>query len=346
MKILYAIQGTGNGHLSRAESIIPLLQTYGEVDILVSGTQAEVRLAQTIKYQLYGLSFIFGKSGGVDLIKTFQKTKILKLLKEILRLKVAQYDLIINDFEPISAWACLLRGRKCISLSHQSAVAHNNSPKPAKHSVIGSLILKFYAPCQKHYGFHFQPYAENIYFPVIRDGIRKLKMTCIPTKKIHYTVYLPAYSEERIINVLSEIPVNWEVFSKHSKLEKVVNNIKIYPINSQKFTDSLWAAEGLLCGAGFEGPAEALFLEKKLLVIPMKGQYEQQCNAATLSSMGVPVLKSLKRKHKSEIKKFINRTDFPTFYFPDQTADIIKTIIESEVSNQSQATASSLVGSV
>ena len=39
MKILYAIQGTGNGHLSRARDIIPILQKKGDVDILVSGTQ-------------------------------------------------------------------------------------------------------------------------------------------------------------------------------------------------------------------------------------------------------------------------------------------------------------------
>ena len=41
MKILYAIQGTGNGHLSRSMDIVPLLKKMGEVDVLVSGTQGE-----------------------------------------------------------------------------------------------------------------------------------------------------------------------------------------------------------------------------------------------------------------------------------------------------------------
>jgi len=36
MKVLYAIQGTGNGHLSRAEDIVPYLQKRCDVDILVS----------------------------------------------------------------------------------------------------------------------------------------------------------------------------------------------------------------------------------------------------------------------------------------------------------------------
>lgn len=51
---------------------------------------------------------------------------------------------------------------------------------------------------------------------------------------------------------------------------------------------SLISCDGVLCGAGFETPAEALFLGKKLFVIPMKGQYEQHCNAAALSKMKVP----------------------------------------------------------
>jgi UDP:flavonoid glycosyltransferase YjiC (YdhE family) len=32
MKILYAIQGTGNGHIARAFDVIPHLKRHGEVD--------------------------------------------------------------------------------------------------------------------------------------------------------------------------------------------------------------------------------------------------------------------------------------------------------------------------
>ena len=76
MKILYAIQGTGNGHLSRARDIIPILQQKAEVDILVSGIQADVNLPFPIKYRFKGLSFIFGKKGGIDLISTYRKSNL------------------------------------------------------------------------------------------------------------------------------------------------------------------------------------------------------------------------------------------------------------------------------
>ena len=54
MKILFAIQGTGNGHISRAREIVPLLQQYGEVDLLVSGTEYTMSYARGTTFLFYG----------------------------------------------------------------------------------------------------------------------------------------------------------------------------------------------------------------------------------------------------------------------------------------------------
>ena len=62
MRVLYAIQGTGNGHISRAREIIPHLQDYCQCDILISGTQCDVELDVPVKYRFKGLSFWFGKN--------------------------------------------------------------------------------------------------------------------------------------------------------------------------------------------------------------------------------------------------------------------------------------------
>lgn len=44
MKIFYAVQATGNGHISRAMTLLPYLQQYGTVDIFLSGDNSNLQL--------------------------------------------------------------------------------------------------------------------------------------------------------------------------------------------------------------------------------------------------------------------------------------------------------------
>lgn len=328
MKILYGIQGTGNGHLSRARDIIPALQKYGEVDLLVSGTQADVELPYNINYKCHGMSFVFGKKGGVDYVETYKRSNVKKLFKEISRLPVHDYDLVISDFEPVTAWACFIRNKPCVGLSHQLGVSCKRSPKPDKKDPIGRAVLKHYAPVTQEYGFHFLPYAKNIFTPIIRSEIRTLLLY----NSGHYTVYLPSFNEERIIKFLSCFPeVQWEIFSKHCKESFTTEHLSVYPVNNEAFLKSLAGAEGVLCGAGFETPAEVLFLQKKLMVIPMKGQYEQQCNAAALKMLGVPAMKNLKPKQYRTFHHWLQHGKPVYLDFPDETQYIVDTIIKKSL---------------
>jgi len=331
MKILYAIQGTGNGHISRARDVIPELTKFGDVDILISGIQADVFIPYPIKYRLHGMGFIFGKQGGVDIIRTFQKCVSRKFLSEVKSLPVENYNLVINDFEPVSAWACKLRKVPCIGLSHQYAVMAPKAPIPNDSDLIGKFVLKNYAPVQKGYGFHFQSFAENIFTPVIRQQVRDMEVA----NHGHFTVYLPSYDEEKLIKHLSKIKnTDWQVFSKHSKTATIIKNVQIFPIDNFAFMKSMSTSEGMLCGAGFETPAEALFLGKKLMVIPMKNQYEQQCNAAALAELGILTVKSLKKKHLLAIEEWVNNGKATLVDYPNLTAEIVKKVIFDFHENQ------------
>lgn len=328
MKILYAVQGTGNGHLSRSMDIVPCLQQLGEVDVLVSGIQADLTLPFPVKYRFHGLSFIFGKTGGVDLWKTFMSATIRKFINEVNSLPIEEYDIIINDFEPISAWACHMKDRPIIGLSHQIATLDPSSPKPEENDMMGKFIMKNYAPTTSNYGFHFKAYNEQIFTPVIRNSVRRLQ----PEDLGHYTVYLPAYDDAHLLKHLMKIPdVQWEVFSKHNSRPFEMKNVKIRPINNEDFIKSMAQSSGVLCGAGFETPAEALYLQKKLLVVPMKNQYEQHLNAAALEEMGVPVISSLKQKNLLAIEAWLNSKNVLTVDYPNITQEIINKIIEKHV---------------
>lgn len=323
MKILYAIQGTGNGHISRAREIVPILQQHGELDILVSGTQADVKLNQPLKYQLHGFSFVFGKNGGVDHFKTLQNINLLRFIKDMRSVPLKEYNLIVNDFEPVTAWACKWQGISSVSLSHQAAFKSPLVPRP-KTIDWGKLILSRYAPTTHHIGFHFQKYDDFIHTPVIRSEIRALQ----PTNLGHYTVYLPAMDDKHLVKLLQQIPsVRWEVFSKHALHNYTVGNVCVSLIDNQKFNHSLASCAGLFTGGGFEGPSEALFLGKKLLVAPMKYQYEQQCNAYALKKMGLPVIWSSNKNWLPILKKFVSEPQSHQFNFPDETQTIIAQMV-------------------
>lgn len=325
MKILYGIQGTGNGHITVAREVLPILQRKAEVDVLVSGTQVDIDLPVHIKYRLNGLCFVFGKNGGIDYLETYKRGKIKQLFREIQELPVNDYDLVLSDFEPVTAWACQLHHKPCIGFSHQAAVINKHAPTPKKTDFIGRAVLKYYAPVTKKYGFHFLPYNKNIYTPIIRTEIRQKQVS----DEGHYTVYLPAYSDKRILKILRLFPeVHWHVFSKHSEESYREENILVRPVSHEAFVDSMVRSSGVLCGAGFQTPSEVLFLKKKLLAVPMKGQYEQQCNAAALKLLGVPVIKNLKQKQAGRIKDWLHSAPAVVMDYPDETEYILDEIIE------------------
>ena len=331
MKILYGIQGTGNGHLTRAMEIIPYLQNKGEVDILISGIQADLELPFEIKYRFNGLSFIFGKNGGVDYWKTFVKMNSMKLLKEIKRINLKEYDLIISDFEPVTCWGAIKAKKICVGLSNQVATMHPLAPKPKKMDIIGKLVLQNYAPTTYNYGFHFKRLDGTVFTPIIRKQVRELK----PTNDEHYTVYLPSYDDKQIIKILKKLDtVQWQVFSKHNKKAIQEDHITIVPIQGDLFLESMASAKGVLCNAGFGTPSEALFLKKKLMVIPMKKQIEQFCNAEMLKEMGVAVIKKLNADNLPKIQKWLEDDTIIAVDYPDNTEEIVNLIVENHAGDR------------
>lgn len=325
MKILYGIQGTGNGHLTRAIEILPYLQKHAQVDVLISGEQFDLPLPFEPKYRMKGLYFVFGKNGGIDLIETYKRINTFRFLKEIREFPIKKYDLVISDFEPVTAWSAYLNKVRCIGLSNQAATLHSLAPKPKSFDPLGKLVLEYYAPVSEQFGFHFKSLSETIFTPVIRKEVRKLKIT----EKDHYTVYLPSYDDKKMIKHFKQFKnVNWEIFSKHNTSSYSEKNITIKPIHGKQFLESLASSKGLISNAGFGATSEALFLGKKLMVIPMKNQYEQQCNAAMLKSMGVGVMKSLKKKHHEKLTSWLANDNKVKVHYSDQTEEIVKRILK------------------
>lgn len=324
MNILFAIQATGNGHLSRAREIIPHLLNHGNLDVLVSGRQAEVQLPYLIKYKRPGIGYTFGKHGGIDFIDSIQHLKPFRFFYDISTFPVHQYDLIINDFEPVTAWACKLQKKPCIALSHQASFLSPFAPRPAKKNHISEMILRHFAPSSQQIGFHFKKYDTFIRTPVIRSEIRNLN----PTNNGHVTVYLPAHADEVIIPHLKRVPdIEWHVFSKHAKMTCHEKNVQVFPVSQEKFLNSFASCDGLITAGGFESPAEAIFLKKKIMSVPMLNQYEQACNAEALKGAGVNVVKKIDETFSGRIKSWLHFGQVLHIDYPNETAELVEHIV-------------------
>lgn len=325
MKVLYAIQGTGNGHISRAREIIRLLDRFCEFDLLISGDQHETEPSYPVKYRYRGLSMAYDHKGSVSFVKSLKTNNLSTFLREIRSVPVENYDLVINDFEPVTAWACKTKNVACISLSHQSALLSSKTPRKGTSIHPARLILKWYAPSKRNYGFHFKSYDQNIFPPLIRSEIRAIE----PEDHGHYLVYLPAYSGTKLLRFFSKFKSDrFEIFVKDKPEKKEIGNCRFYPIGHKEFDERLGRSSGVICSAGFELPSEALYLGKKLLVVPIQKQYEQSCNALALKDIGVAVFNELKQ---TQVKQWLRHGELIPFFYHHQLDKILRQVFEEHV---------------
>ncbi len=292
MKIFYAVQATGNGHISRAMELLPYLQQYGPVDIFLSGNNSHLVLDAPVKYRSKGVSLYYNCKGGLDFWKLIRKTQLLRLKQESNDLPVENYDLVINDFDYITSAACAKKNIPSVNLGHQASFKSPLAPRPVVKSFTGEWILKNYARATRYIGFHFQAYDDFICTPVIKKEV----LEAIPFDGNYVTVYLPSYCEPQLIDIFHSFSdIRFEIFCSQTQRAKSYKNISLLPVDRHLFTKSLVGCSGIITGGGFETPAEALHLGKKIMAIPISNHYEQQCNAAALEQLGVTTLKKIDR---------------------------------------------------
>ena len=120
--------------------------------------------------------------------------------------------------------------------------------------------------------------------PIISDEVLNTKLTDCG----HYTVYLPSYSLSVIVNyLLKHHDTTFHIF--HGDVKDIFKyaNCLIYPTDRKFFLESFASCSGIITNAGFQTSSEALYMSKKLMVLGIKGQYEQECNVAALTKLGV-----------------------------------------------------------
>jgi uncharacterized protein (TIGR00661 family) len=323
MKILYGVQATGNGHITRSREMINALRKRGiSVDVIFSGRDPK-KLWGVEDFSPYtaahGLSFVI-KNGKINHLQTAIRQNIFRFFCEIRKLDTKPYDIVITDFEPVSAWAAFFDGKKRIGIGHQYAFFYD-IPTSGK-TPIDSLVMKTFAPANINIGLHW----NNFGLPILPPIIKEMKQTTpiVPRKIL---VYLVFENLCELRNILKKIP-KYDFHMYYDVKEKSdEENIHIKPFSRDGFLRDLHECEAVICNAGFELPSEAIQLGKKILVKPIPGQFEQQSNALAIEKLGLGMVMNILSPDK--IAEWMNSPNCKKISFP-QTAPVLAEWIEKQ----------------
>jgi len=304
MNILYAVQGTGNGHVSRLLEMWPFLSQYGRIDLVISGTNSQLTLPKEPKWAFRGFSLHYRYKGGLDYASMLKQIKPIELIRNALSIQVENYDLVLVDFEPLTALSCHLKGVPFVHMGHQASFRSVAVPRPESAQALGESILKYFAWSRNNIGFHFQSYESWILPPVIPAAFWGEE----PIDQGHTTVYLPQYTPKELRKYLISLQRHrFHVFHSQVLRDEIDGHITWKRPSKEDFQWSVQSSHAVLTAGGFETPSEAMFLHKKLMVLPIKGQYEQACNAAALQSMGVPVIADINIHFGQQVQQWLSQ---------------------------------------
>lgn len=334
MNILYGVQGTGNGHIARSRAMALAFAKVGaRVDFLFSGRSPEAYFSMEAfgTYQTRrGLTFA-SHHGKIDPLQTAIQARPLQLLREIRELDVSGYDVVINDFEPVSAWAARQQQVPCIGISHQNSFRY---PIPAaERGLFDQLLVRYFAPCDQQIGLHWHHFGQPLLPPVVHLDMMPQPLTGGAAQPKSVLVYLPFEDLADIILQLQALaPQSFVCYHPVQQLVEHRDNVLLQPLSHQHFMQDLLKCEAVISNAGFELPSEALTLGKKLLVKPLAGQFEQQSNANTLVRLGLA--SRLHQLDSAEIALWLNAAPAAPVRFPCVATALVDWLIAGKWQQQ------------
>ncbi|SEG79085.1 MJ1255/VC2487 family glycosyltransferase [Marinobacterium lutimaris] len=281
MRILYGVQGTGNGHITRARVMAPTLANAGiEVDYLFSGRPADAyfNMEPFGDYRTRrGMTFVT-EAGKVQRYRTLRDNSLPELIRDVRALDLTGYDLVLTDFEPVTAWAARRQKVRSIGVAHQYAFCYR--VPGVERAPLLKPCLNLFAPADVKVGVHWHAFNAPILPPLIEP--QRLPLSCDAGKIL---VYLPFEAMDDIKAVLTPFSDYRFVIYARVDAPSEETNLSIRPLSRDGFQADLASCDGVICNAGFGLCSETLQAGKKLLVKPLKGQVEQLANGRALQRL-------------------------------------------------------------
>ncbi|GAB5450966.1 MAG: glycosyltransferase family protein [Halioglobus sp.] len=281
MKILYGVQATGHGHISRARAMATAFAKHdAEVTWLFSGRERN-HLPDMTPFGDFehreGLTFRTAH-GRVQHVDTVLKAKPLRFLRDVMQLDLSGYDVVVTDFEPVTAWAAKRAGVPSVGIGHQ--YAFGPGVPSTGSNIVTRAIMRQFAPAQCSLGLHWFPYRDNVLPPIL--DLPDLQRG----NAGHILVYLPFEDQDTVIQLLNTLPDTQFVLYSGGVTRARRGNVDCYPTDNMGFKQHLASCRGVLCNSGFELVSECLQWGKPLLTRPLAGQTEQLSNALAIEQLG------------------------------------------------------------
>jgi uncharacterized protein (TIGR00661 family) len=312
MKILYGVQTTGNGHISRAREVIRELKRLGHnVQVLLSGREPamQTELEDFEPYRIFkGLTF-WTLRGKLKIFRTALRLNLFQFYHDIASFDGRGYDLVVTDFEPISARIARRKLIPSIGVGHQYAFMHD-IPKVGDNP-LSRFVINNFAPADHPVGLHWHHFSCPILPPIVPSKISN-NHNEIGNKIL---VYLPFEQLQEVLALLKPFQ-GYEFFIYHLLTKaKDSANIHLRPYSRAGFLNDLIECNGVISNAGFELTSEALYLGKKILVKPLSGQMEQLSNAlaVTLLKLGM----TMTRLNHCSVAQFLELPSRAPIKFPN-----------------------------
>jgi uncharacterized protein (TIGR00661 family) len=322
MKIFYGVQGTGNGHITRARIMAAQLQNANmEVTYQFSGRPAADYFDMEVfnGYQIReGLTFNTHK-GQVNYLKTVLESKPITFIRDVNDLDLSDYDLVISDFEPVTAWAAKSQKKPVLGIGHQYAFAYD-IPKSGTDP-LASGVMKLFAPANIGIGLHWHHFNQPILPPIIETLERPSN-----TIRNKIIVYLPFEDQNEVLQLLEPFQdYEFHVYAPRPVVSSHAH-IHCHPLSRAGFQKNLYDSAGIISNAGFELASESLQLGKKILAKPLHAQMEQISNAAALKQLGYGhVMNTLDAE---TVDEFLNQPQAVWINYPNTAKYITEWIAE------------------
>ena len=314
MKIMFAVQGDGRGHMTQAIAASHLLEAEGhEIVAVTVGTNPSRKLPdfftqafgeRVIPIESPGFSFQAGK--GVTTAGTLRQAVVgLHRYRQSLRILQAtldktQPDLLINFLEPLVGVFNLLHRHPvpAISVGHQYMLEHPEFVRCRKFA-LQQWTMRHYVRLtgarSTRFALSFYPASSQperrLYVgpPLLRQELFQLQSEPKGRFLLAY-VLNQGYTEEILKWHTENRGVELHCFCEKPKVEPVWRydaTLWFHKLDGKKFLRMMAESRGVATTAGFESLNEAAWLGKPLLVVPVANHIEQYLNALDAEKAGL-----------------------------------------------------------